>query len=122
MVERSLWYDRMLRPAEPGLLDLENRHVAQTTIGDLWVSTVFLCLDHGWMGGPPVLFETMIFSVEGGGIACTDTMEALGVLDQYRYQTEPEAIQGHCAIVARLQTALELPPAPPPALEGPSRG
>jgi hypothetical protein len=32
----------------------------------LWISTVFLGLDHGF-GGPPKLFETMIFEDSGSG-------------------------------------------------------
>jgi len=36
--------------------------VKQEFVGELWVSTVFLCLDHNHFGnGPPDLFETMIF-------------------------------------------------------------
>lgn len=27
----------------------------------VWVSTVFLGLDHSWMGGPPKIFETMVW-------------------------------------------------------------
>lgn len=38
------------------------RNVAQTDVGKLHVSTVFLGLDHNLAGeGPPLLFETMIF-------------------------------------------------------------
>ena len=37
-----------------------SRRVAEDTIGDAWVSTVFLSVDHGF-GGRPILFETMIF-------------------------------------------------------------
>jgi hypothetical protein len=40
----------------------EKRIVAQTEVGnDVKVSTVFLGLNHSWDGGPPLLFETMIF-------------------------------------------------------------
>lgn len=39
-----------------------NRHVAQTMVGTVRVSTVFLGLDHNWKdSGDPILFETMIF-------------------------------------------------------------
>ena len=41
-----------------------NRRVAETTVGPLWVSTVFLGLDHNFGEGDPLLFETMIF--DGG--------------------------------------------------------
>lgn len=41
----------------------ENRIVKQEWIGDNWISTVFLGMDHSFTpaGGPPVLWETMIF-------------------------------------------------------------
>lgn len=41
-----------------------DRVVKQEMIGDVRVSTVFLGIDHNWSGGPPVLFETMIFGGE----------------------------------------------------------
>ena len=37
------------------------RVVKQEQIGESRVSTVFLALDHSWMKGPPVLWETMVF-------------------------------------------------------------
>lgn len=37
------------------------RHVADDTVGDVRISTVFLGLDHSHGFGPPLLFETMIF-------------------------------------------------------------
>lgn len=39
----------------------ESRRVAETHIGDICVSTVFLGVDHSFDGGPPLLFETMVF-------------------------------------------------------------
>ena len=58
------------------------------------VSTVFLGLNHQFGDGPPLIFETMIFSP--------------GPLDQecWRYSTESEALVGHAAAVAQLQEAL----------------
>lgn len=39
-----------------------NRVVRQEDVGNLWVSTVFLALDHNWLcDGPPMLFETIVF-------------------------------------------------------------
>ena len=38
-----------------------DRRVAQTTVDDYWISTVFLGLDHSWIEGEVALFETMIF-------------------------------------------------------------
>lgn len=47
------------------------------------VSTVFLMLDHNYIpGGPPVLFETMIFGGDHDGY-------------QDRYTTKAEALIGH---------------------------
>ena len=37
------------------------RHVAQDEVDGVSISTVFLGLDHQFGGGPPLLFETMIF-------------------------------------------------------------
>src|SRR6266478_2738497 len=38
------------------------RHVAETWLPPVYVSTTFLGLDHRWAPhGPPILFETMVF-------------------------------------------------------------
>lgn len=60
----------------------ENKRVLRTDIGDVFVSTVFLGIDHAFGEGAPVLFETMIFG---------------GEHDQYqeRYCTWDEAEKGH---------------------------
>ena len=42
------------------------RHVGLETINGVKVSTVFLGIDHGWNGGPPVLWETMTFTKRKG--------------------------------------------------------
>lgn len=59
------------------------RIVARDTLFDgTVVSTVFLGIDHAFSGGPPVLWETMIFG---------------GPHDQYkeRYASRDRAIDGH---------------------------
>lgn len=61
----------------------KNRKVAHTKINEeVFVSTVFLGLDHNWGMGPPLVFETMIFG---------------GPHDEYqtRYSTWDEAVAGH---------------------------
>lgn len=69
--------------------------VAETTIGDYWVSTVFLGLDHRFSGdGPPIVFETMAFSQKGDH-ASDETMQ--------RYCTFEEAERGHNALVEMLR-------------------
>lgn len=60
-----------------------DRHVKSDHLPDgVHVSTVFLCLDHNYGAGSPLLFETMIFG---------------GEYDQYmqRYSTWKEAELGH---------------------------
>ena len=57
-----------------------DRTVAETKVGKLEVSTVFLGLDHSFGGGTPILFETNIFG---------------GEEYQERYATWEEAEVGH---------------------------
>lgn len=66
----------------------ERKAVKQEHIGDIFISTVFLGLDHAWNSDIPVLWETMIFG---------------GDHDQYqdRYTSYEDALEGH-------QTALNL--------------
>jgi hypothetical protein len=67
------------------------RILQQDHIGKVFISTVFLGLDHNYYDdGPPVLWETMIFH---------DMPES--ALDQYmqRYCTRDEAIIGHMKAV-----------------------
>lgn len=62
--------------------------VAQDFIGVVHISTVFLGIDHGFLpGGPPIVFETMIFEGEHDQ-------------DQWRYVTWDEAVRGHEYAVA----------------------
>jgi hypothetical protein len=64
-----------------------DRSVADTTFGEVRVSTVFLGLDHhfGLLPGPPVLWESMVFG---------------GPLDgeQRRYTSSADADAGHTAL------------------------
>jgi hypothetical protein len=41
--------------------DRKKRVIKQEIVGEYWVSTVFLGLDHQFGDGPPLLFETMVF-------------------------------------------------------------
>jgi len=60
----------------------ERKAVKQEHIGDIFISTVFLGLDHAWDSDIPVLWETMIFG---------------GEHDQYqdRYTSHEDALEGH---------------------------
>lgn len=66
---------------------IKNMRVGESLIGDLWISTVFLGLDHGW-NGIPLLFETMMLNVR--------TLKWLGFQD--RYATGKEARAAHAKI------------------------
>lgn len=45
----------------------DDKIVKQEDVGNFWVSTVFLGLDHNWGDGPPILFETMVFKRDADG-------------------------------------------------------
>lgn len=64
----------------------KERRVDRHKVGGVIVSTVFLCLDHAFGGGPPVVFETLVSG---------------GEHDQHmeRYCTWAEAEDGHARIV-----------------------
>ncbi len=64
----------------------KSKHVAQETINDKWISTIWIGIDHQWHDkGQPQIFETMIFEDNGKGyeIYCN------------RYSTWKEAEEGH---------------------------
>lgn len=73
-----------------------DKHVAKTTVDGMLVSTVFLAMDHSFLGGPPLLFETMVFD-QGGDSPWMD-------LHCERYSTWDEAAAGHEAVVARVRS------------------
>jgi len=59
--------------------------------GCVYVSTVFLGLDHNWTAsGPPVLWETMIFDGPRDG-------------ETHRYRSRQLAMLGHAAAVGKVQ-------------------
>lgn len=71
----------------------ERRIVARTNVtADVIVSTVFVGIDHAFHGGPPVLWETMVFG---------------GKLDQKqrRYASAAAARKGHAMMVAEVTGA-----------------
>jgi len=43
---------------------MQMQDMGKDTIGEVFVSTVFLSLDHNYREGEPILFETMIFGGE----------------------------------------------------------
>ena len=73
--------------------DRHTRRVARTEIGDAYISTVFLGLNHAYGDDePPMLFETMVFGDELDG-------------EQDRCATWAEAEEMHERMVARVTVA-----------------
>jgi hypothetical protein len=70
----------------------QSRILQQDHIGDAFVSTVFLGLDHSFSEGPPVLWETMIFGGEH-----SDWMR--------RYTSGDDAIAGHMEAVEMVKAS-----------------
>lgn len=72
-------------------MEIGNRIVKQEYIGDYFVSTVFLGLNHNFEVGEPLLFETKVFNTK-------DYSRHLG---QERYATKKEALEGHKLLVKK---------------------
>lgn len=64
--------------------DIDNRRTAYIEMMGHRVSTVFMVYSHSFSGGPPVLWETMIFKGDGWGEVCCD-----------RYTSYEDALNGH---------------------------
>lgn len=68
------------------------KRVAETTLPNgTWISTVWMGLDHSFGNGPPLIFETMVFTNRGD----------MRDLDSDRYSTEADALAGHAAMVEK---------------------
>jgi hypothetical protein len=75
----------------------EHKHVAETTVGRFWVSTIFLGKDHNWSRrGPGLFFETMVFRTDDDG-----DRSATG--EQWRFATWDDAVAGHATAVRRCE-------------------
>lgn len=99
----SLWYDKQgnqidareferLRGGEDNYKRIGGTIVMSSSDPSirLWVSTVWLGLDHSFTpGSPPMIFETMVFKHGGGGVE----------EECHRYVTEGEAQAGHKVVV-----------------------
>lgn len=70
------------------------RIVKQTMIDGVKISTVFLGIDHSFLGGPPLIFETMVFGGDQDA-------------EMDRYSTKREALEGHEAMCSLVATASE---------------
>lgn len=82
------------------LFEHGDRVIKQEDVGKGYrVSTVFLGLDHSFGEGPPVLFETMVFSDEEDNPLNQEMR---------RYCTLEEAEEGHQAVVEMVRGHLEI--------------
>ncbi len=73
------------------------RQLARTTIRanpEVVVSTVFLGVDHNYMGGPPAIYETMVFGGPFDGHMC-------------RYAYKEMAQWGHDKMVEDMRVIIE---------------
>lgn len=78
--------------------DRRNNHaytrIGADDVGDYWISTVWIGINHAWRpGAPPLIFETMVFN------NATEESD----LDMERYSTEQEAIEGHQRMVDKVR-------------------
>lgn len=85
--------------------DMDYKRVARTSVMDgadpskaFDVSTVWLGLDHAFSGGPPLIFETMVFAAGSSSD-----------LECERYATEAQAREGHTAMVVSVSAGLTDP-------------
>lgn len=99
---RDMFYNLIGKKVVP--VSLQNwkfepdRHITETTVGKYWVSTVFLGLDRGW-DGPPVVFETMVFTPSKSKDKWDNYQE--------RYRTYDAALIGHERIVMEIRRSLK---------------
>jgi hypothetical protein len=89
--------------------------LAPTTVcAASFLSTVWLGIDHSWGGGPPVIFETVRFTLDKqyNELLKRPTSESLEFPDpddpsirteQLRYCTEEQALLGHRLIIRLIQ-------------------
>lgn len=83
------------------LRSIRKRRVGYDRVGDYRISTVFLCLDHGFLpDAPPLLYETLVMAPDREDIP--DVLDGL----QWRYRTRDEAVRGHRETVQRVENAL----------------
>lgn len=75
------------------------RRVAWTEIGPYVVSTVWLGLDHSHGSGPPMIFESMVFTAS----EWNERYGRLLDIDVMRYSTEEEAHRGHDELVTLIR-------------------
>jgi hypothetical protein len=80
-----------------------NETTIETSVGPVWVSTIWLGINHQWIDGyPPQIFETMVF--DQGDYADSPWSD----LECERYSTIVQAIAGHDQIVESIRSKVTL--------------
>ena len=107
-IDRGMYFDRqgnsmtMIEWAqmfENSTQAVNLRRVIATKVRHIWVSTVWLGLNHEWRDGPPLIFETMMFNRHK-----RDRNKHSGRFDFCdRYSTEEQARRGHHRVVQVLK-------------------
>ena len=89
------------------MMNRTDRVLAKTTVGNQEVSTVFLGMDHGFgEGRDPVLWETMVFSLNKHSGSHSGFVGAEEY--QERYTSYEAAARGHIDVVMKLMVGEEL--------------
>lgn len=88
----------------------------RSTGGGIEVSTVFLGMDHAFLDGPPVLWETMVFAEDAllkrlMELSETDDRSIIarfcGMIDiQKRYTSREAALAGHAMMCNFIETCI----------------
>lgn len=98
------WFEGAIGISGPAERRKDKRRVAFTDLGWGSVSTVFLGIDHAWDGGPPILFETMVFgNPKPDGTFPEEAEDDDLVGSMRRYCTWDEAEAGHAEMVAEVR-------------------
>jgi hypothetical protein len=114
LLDRPMYYDRAGNAIDMGRwLDLhhDGRYctVAETIVGGVWrVHTAWTGLDHQYLFGPPLIFETMTFELaESHGFVGPSAWSRgrCRRSPRPRYSTETQAREGHAATVAIMRQA-----------------
>lgn len=98
-LDEGLFYDRAGAPISSrrwGNLHRDSGYmrIAEDTIGEYWVSTVWVGMNMAYMmADPPLIFETMVFGEDG------DKWSG----EQWRWSTSEEAKSGHKWVVGLLR-------------------
>jgi hypothetical protein len=88
-------------------MEENDTRVASTDNGVIWISTVFLGIDHNFLGGPPLLFETMTFLGDDFEVERNRHNVDFEGLETWRWSTWEQAEQGHWEICRRMFRRLD---------------